>query len=268
MCQPVPFLLFCNFGPFVLVLLQCFGVFGVRTPGFGIAFHSLVVLTVSRFDVRDMPRRSGKSRRCASAWQHSNLDLALFGGTFDPVHNAHLTVARAARDAFGLHVLLVPAAVPPHKRHQRTESWQDRYRMVQLACAGERQLEASDLEAQTERSYSIDTIERVLPNVKGRLFFLIGADAFAEIQTWHRWGDVLAAVEFIVVSRPGHTYGLPPGAKVHPLEQIDLPVSSSAVREALARGEAPAELPPAVFDYIREHRLYSYGAACAELSAQ
>ena len=218
--------------------------------------------------LRDMPRNRGNLLQRPATWQHSKLDLALFGGTFDPIHNAHLTVARAARDAFGLNVLLVPAAVPPHKRHQRTEPWHHRYRMVQLACADERQLEASDLEAHTERSYSIDTIERVLPLVTGKLFFLIGADAFAEIRTWHRWEDVLASVDFVVVSRPGHAYNLPPGARVHTLERIELPVSSSAVREALARGEDPAELPAPVLAYIREHRLYGYGAVRADLPSK
>ena len=118
---------------------------------------------------------------------------------------------------------------------------------------------ASRLEDGAEKSYSIHTIERVQAATPGEVFFIIGADAFAEIRSWHRWRDVIASVDFIVVARPGHDYICPPRARVHRLETVALPVSSSEIRHALARGETPADLPPAVVNYIREHRLY--GAA-------
>ena len=88
------------------------------------------------------------------------------------------------------------------------------------------------------------------------MFFIIGADAFAEIRSWYRWEDVIASVEFIVVARPGHLYVPPPGARVHRLETVALPVSSSEIRKALARGDNPPELPDAVTAYIRDHHLY------------
>ena len=193
------------------------------------------------------------------------MNIGIFGGTFDPVHNAHLAVARSARDAFDLdRVLLIPAANPPHKLSRQTEAWEHRFRMVQLACMSEARLEASNVEAGTVKSYSIDTIER-LKSARGpedRLFFIIGADAFAEIGTWYRWCDVVAAVEFIVVTRPGHAYSVPDGCRVHPLDCLSMDVSSSHIRERLALCEPPEELPPQVFDYIREHKLYGYGSAC------
>jgi nicotinate-nucleotide adenylyltransferase len=187
------------------------------------------------------------------------LNIAIFGGTFDPIHNAHIAVAVTALERFGLdHVLLIPAANPPHKPEDQTESYDHRYRMVELACAGVKGLEPSRLEEGAEKSYSIRTIEQVRQTLQtgDRLFFLIGADAFAEVRTWFRWEDVIRSVEFIVVSRPGHQYENPTGAVVHRLETVSMEVSSSAIREQIAKGFRPADLPRAVFDYIREHRLY------------
>jgi len=186
------------------------------------------------------------------------LRLALFGGTFDPIHNAHLTIAREAVRQFALdRVLFIPASRPPHKSGQTRTPYEQRYRMVELACEGEPLFEASRLEASAQNSYSIETIERVRASLKGHdLFFLIGADAFAEIRTWHRWREVVASVDFIVVSRPESQYQIPEGARVHPLEGVNLTVSSSEIREQLAQGGDPADLPPAVLRYIRDNRLY------------
>lgn len=226
------------------------------------------------------------------------MRTAIFGGTFDPIHSAHLEMARRAADQYRLdRVLFIPAGNPPHKRTE--VSFEDRYRMVELACAEDPRFVASRLEEGGAKSYSIDTIERVkaacaataanaaapapnaavtapdapglpantavpapnaaaVPNPAGNgaLFFIIGSDAFAEIQTWHRWEDVIRAVEFIVVARPGHEIAVPPGARVHRLDSVELPVSSSDIRDALARGETPQELPPAIAAYIRAHELY------------
>jgi nicotinate-nucleotide adenylyltransferase len=187
------------------------------------------------------------------------LKLAIFGGTFDPIHYAHLTVANEAAEQFDLdRVLLIPAANPPHKGEIRVTPFEHRYRMVELACQGAPLLEPSRLEEGAAKSYSYYTIERVKEKCapEDRVFFLIGADAFAEIGSWHRAEDVIAAVEFIVVTRPGHGYDTPPGAKVHRLDTLALPVSSSEIRSQLAAGEAPAELPPSVLTYIQQHRLY------------
>jgi nicotinate-nucleotide adenylyltransferase len=182
------------------------------------------------------------------------MRTAIFGGTFDPLHSAHLEIARQAADRFQLdRVLFIPAGNPPHK-HTDTP-FEHRYRMVELACAVDPRFLASRLEEGSEKSYSIHTIERVRA-ANGEVFFIIGADAFAEIETWHRWQDVLGAVQFIVVARPGHAIASPPGARFHRLETLELPVSSSEIRDALARGETPVELPPAVGHYIHDHGLY------------
>jgi len=180
---------------------------------------------------------------------------AIFGGTFDPIHRAHLVVAREAADAFSLdQVLFVPGANPPHKK--AGTPYQHRYKMVELACGEDPRFVPSRLEEESRKSYSIYTIERVKA-LGGDVFFVIGADAFAEMQTWFRWQDAVREVEFIVVTRPGHEYSSPPGARVHRLDTVALPVSSSEIRAALARGETPAELPKGVAEYIRANGLYA-----------
>ena len=187
------------------------------------------------------------------------MKLAIFGGTFDPIHLAHLTVAREALLTFALDkVIFIPAAVPPHKAALTGASYEERFEMVRLACADEPRFQPSRLEEDKRKSYSIFTIERVraLLSPSDKLFFIIGADAFAEIRTWFRWQDVIAAVEFVVVTRPGHDYQVPAGAKVSRLETLALPVSSSEIRRKLAAGEAAGELPESVARYILERGLY------------
>ena len=187
------------------------------------------------------------------------MRLAIFGGTFDPIHEAHLTVAREAAGRFHLdRVLFVPAGRPPHKAGVTYASYADRLRMTELACRSDPRFEASDLEAGTARSYSIETIEKVraVMGPGDELFFIIGADAFSEVRTWRRWPEVASAVHFLVVSRPGHVYDVPEGISMDRIDGISMAVSSSEIRASLQRGERPPEVPGPVLEYILEHRLY------------
>jgi nicotinate-nucleotide adenylyltransferase len=184
--------------------------------------------------------------------------LALFGGAFDPIHNGHLAVARAAAGNFQLdRVLFLPAARPPHKPACHAP-YDDRCRMVELAVAGDTRFEVSRLEEGPGRSYSIDTIEKVRAQSASsdELFFVLGADAFAEIGSWHRWRDVARSVIFLVVSRPGHAYHIPPEARVERLDTLELPVSSSEIRRKLVAGELVVDVPPDVLGYIAARHLY------------
>lgn len=186
------------------------------------------------------------------------MRLAIFGGTFDPIHSAHLTVAKEAADQFQLdRVLFIPAAHPPHK-HETVTSYEHRYRMVELACEVDPRFAPSRLEAGQEKSYSYYTIQRLKQDLEpeDRVFFLIGADAFAEIGTWHRSQEVIQLVDFIVVTRPGHKYEPPAGARIHRLETLALPASSSEIRQKLAEGQPVRELPENVLRHIQKHRLY------------
>ncbi len=184
------------------------------------------------------------------------MSTIIFGGTFDPIHNAHLEMARAsAKLVERPKVLFVPAGTPPHR--PTVASFADRFAMVSLACRDEPGFEASALEEGTHKSYSILTIAKVRAQSRTGepLYFLIGADAFAEIETWHRWREMVDAVEFIVVSRPRAMYHVPALGRVLRVS-LDLDISSSGIRRDLAAGETRIAVPPPVLNYIRERHLY------------
>ena len=143
------------------------------------------------------------------------MNIGLFGGSFDPIHRGHLTLAQAAADRFSLRqVLFVPANLPPHKQKHPVTAFVHRYAMVVLATQDDKRWVPSLLEAgeagsgegaQQAANYSIDTVRRLKQSLKkaDRLFFLIGMDAFKDIAKWHEARALLAECEFIVASRPG-----------------------------------------------------------------
>ena len=154
------------------------------------------------------------------------MNIGLFGGTFDPIHNGHLALARAAQERCSLRsIYFVPANVPPHKQMQPLSPYFDRYAMVVLATLGEKAFVPSLLEAPNSESlsptprknsshhqlsganYSIDTVHRLKDTLakSHRLFFLIGIDAFRDIATWREPEALLGECEFIVASRPGYS---------------------------------------------------------------
>ena len=196
------------------------------------------------------------------------MNIGYFGGTFDPIHNGHLALARAAGEACHLdRVLFVPTDAPPHKRRKPITSFVHRYTMVALALneARERGFLPSLLEQpgpNVRFRYSIDTVRALRRRLRksDRLFFLIGIDAFLEISTWHQPESLLRACEFVVVSRPGYSLAqvaaaLPAslrprtsldlgsrsgltilrlkGATIHLVEGVKVPVSATHLRASL-----------------------------------
>lgn len=151
------------------------------------------------------------------------MNLAIFGGTFDPIHRGHLALAQTAADRFSLRqVLFVPANIPPHKQKLPLTPYIHRYAMVALATQDEKRFCPSLLEAypqeliaeakasasaQPKANYTIDTVRRVRKTLKksDRLFLLIGMDAFRDIAKWHEAKALLAECEFVVASRPGYS---------------------------------------------------------------
>ena len=133
--------------------------------------------------------------------------VGLLGGTFDPIHVGHLAAARAAQNAFGLdHVRFIPSAKPPHRPDSPRASGYHRIEMVRLAVANTPGWAASDLELSREGpSFTYDTLTTIGGEGLSplQIFFITGADAFAEITTWHRYPDVLDRAHFVVVARPG-----------------------------------------------------------------
>jgi len=218
-----------------------------------------------------------ESRREARSLAHL-ARVGIYGGSFDPVHNGHLHVARVARERLELDgIVWVPAARPPHKPLKRLASEADRLAMLELALAGDERAWISTLEFERSGpSYTFDTL-RELPVRAGlrpgcELFLLLGWDNLRGLERWHRAGEVLSLAQPIVVWREGGDEAvlahlrsaLEPQAFAR-LESglvrvTPSPESSTDVRARLERGEWPVEaVPAAVLEYIRSRGVYRGG---------
>ncbi len=213
------------------------------------------------------------------------MRIALFGGTFDPIHSGHLRAARAAMRKFRLdRILFVTSGNPPHKLGDHLTPFAHRYAMVTLATAHEPKFVASLLESPTpdgQRRYSIDTVRaaRRLLKKSDDLFFILGADAFLDMPHWKSFSRLLKSTNFIVVSRPGFSIEqitgiLPAGllqqqgkadsklvklksTSIHLLSGLDVAIASRDIRNALRDGKRITGLvPPLVEQYLQKEGLY------------
>ena len=214
--------------------------------------------------------------------------IGILGGRFDPVHQGHLATAGLARRRLRLErVLMLPSRLSPHRKRPAGASGADRLAMVSLAAQDDPCLEPCDLELTAEEpSYTATTLHRL--RERGHpctsLFFIVGADAFADIASWHDYPRLLDAAHFVVVSRPGYPVASLPGAlpSLRPRlravtgdaarqadETLRAPVvflvdantpdiSSTDIRERLANGRPLGErVPASVAEYIERRRLYA-----------
>ena len=130
--------------------------------------------------------------------------------------------------------------------------------MVEIACSRERLLEPSAIEDRPGKSYTIDTVCRLREDYGSETvwYFIIGADAFGEIESWRRWGDLSKLVTFAIVGRPGAEYQVPGNVCVHRVQGVSMSISASDIRSKLAAGRQDLDLPPGVLDYIYKRNLY------------
>jgi nicotinate-nucleotide adenylyltransferase len=187
------------------------------------------------------------------------------GGTFDPIHVAHLIIAEEALDRLGLdRVIFVPSARPPHKPGSEITPVEHRLEMVRLAVADNPRLSVSDIEARRDdTSYTIETVSALETELGGdeKLYFIMGSDSLAQFFTWKDPLDLLSACEFVVVPRPGAAIedGDPRiREKATVLDMPMLDVASSDIRSRLRAGRSVRYLVPGpVRAYIEAKNLYS-----------
>lgn len=182
--------------------------------------------------------------------------IALFGGTFDPVHKAHIEIAKTALACLGLDkVIFVVAGQPPHKTGDYRSDAHHRYNMVKTAIKGEKGLEVSDYEIKKSgKSYSYLTAAHFKKEYPGsKLYFIIGDEAFRELPTWRNPEKLSELVTFAVFTRDGGTVS----EKCEKIEIEPINISSSQIREMLVEGkDAVVMLPDGVMEYIRKNSLY------------
>lgn len=194
--------------------------------------------------------------------------VAVMGGTFDPIHHGHLAAAEETAEHYGAsRVIFMPNRQPPHKRGYAVSPAEDRYLMTVLATNSNPRFEVSRLELDREGpSYTIDTLRalRALLGEQTPLLFITGADAVLEIATWHEAEAVLREGRFVAVHRPGYDLGrlataVGPEAMRHiePIALRELDISSTDLRERVARGQSIRYLTPEpVREYIARRGLY------------
>ena len=215
----------------------------------------------------------------------SNAPVGLLGGSFDPVHNAHLAIARSALALLGVErVLWLPGGVPPH-RTAPIAGAAARLEMLRLAIAGETRFAIDPRElAKSTPAYTVDTLRELRAEfgAERALVLLIGGDQFARLATWHRWHELFGLAHLAVFARSGWSLDADtpqalhrehvqrrcaPGAEwrsrscgaIIEVPMTPLAISSTEVRARIARGDAPRDLvPPAVLEYISNNGLYGH----------
>lgn len=190
------------------------------------------------------------------------MRIGLFGGSFDPVHNAHVALARLALTELALDELRWIPAGQPWQKARELAAPQHREAMVRLAMQGEPRFVLDRCELLRKGpSFTLDTVREMQARQPGNEWFLIlGQDQYAGLHTWRDWRELLGRVTLAIANRPGVTPQAHPDVERAPHQVVALPmmdISSTAIRERIARGEGVTDLvPAAVARYIDQHHLY------------
>ncbi len=190
--------------------------------------------------------------------------MGLFGGTFNPLHNAHIEVARKALEQYELsRIVFIPNGIPPHKERALGVDKEARFEMVRLAVESVPEFTVSRIEVDREGpSYTIDTIRALKDDYLQGICFIVGADRLLKLDTWKEPHELLRSVPFVIAPRSGvslDVFDVSPfrEAVIVPLHMEDVNLSSSGLRERVQRGESIREwVPEQVAEYIQEHKYY------------
>lgn len=221
--------------------------------------------------------------------------IAFYGGSFDPLHNGHLTIARALTEVFALdEFVFIPAFHAPHKKEKKPTSAFHRFAMLAVATNDEPQIKISKMELDVpERPYSVETLTRLKSELTDtEIFFVMGADSWADITTWREWEKVLTLVNIIVVTRPDYEIGFDhitqeirehitdlrgkppaksqsreenqseirdPKSEIYITDAVQIDVSATEIRQKIRETRIgwQRDVPPAVAKYIEKYELYA-----------
>jgi nicotinate-nucleotide adenylyltransferase len=215
----------------------------------------------------------------------SERRIGVYGGTFDPIHNGHLEVARAVVRNFKFdELLIVPAHRPPHKNSRSISDAYHRYTMAVLATLDEARLKVSTIELEApDRPYTFETMQRLREafGSQAQLFFVMGADSLEEINLWREPTRILDSANIIAMTRPGHAVSIahlparfaanlfdlrggrvetaapPVAGGVYLTDYVNVDISATEIRRRVRDGEPiDDQVPPRVADYIRKYALY------------
>lgn len=190
------------------------------------------------------------------------MRIGILGGSFDPIHNGHLALARESEKQFKLDkILFLPALLPPHKKEDPALTPAPlRARMVELAILGEPKWELCTLELQRPGvSYTVDTLRelRQISPPAEKFFFIAGADSLQELSQWKDPGEILRLSEWIVAPRPFFELPEKLPARFHLLKIPPMAISASGLREKIEKGEDVSKwIPEKVRDYMRRMNIY------------
>ena len=189
------------------------------------------------------------------------MRIGILGGSFDPIHNGHLALARESQRQFDLQkILFVPTLIPPHKvKDSALSPAPVRARIVELAIQGQKDWELCDIELKRQGiSYTVDTLRELHKEYpQGKFFFIAGADSFHDLKQWKEPDQIMKLSEWIVAPRP--SYGLPaqmpPG--FHKLQIAPMSISATELRQKIEQGREVSEwIPEKVLEYLKRMNIY------------